>query len=112
MQGFLQDVDGFKADIDDGGRRFDFAVTQAADQVFDAVGDRTKTLQAHLRGGSLDGVNRAEQPIDLFGVVVAFERDQAIADNLKMFFGFWLEEFENFGADFVIERQARQSRSR
>src|SRR5579862_218792 len=69
------------------------------------MGDRAEAFQSDLRGGTFHGVNRTEKTVDLFGIVVAFERNQAVADDLEMFLGFGLEKFENFGADFVIERQ-------
>ena len=106
MQSLLEDVDGFEADVDDGGRRIDFAVAEAADQVFDAMGDGAEALQADLRGRTFYRVNGAEETIDLFGIVVAFERDQAVADDLQMLFGFGLEEFQDFGADFVVGGQS------
>ena len=112
MQRFLQDVDGFQAKVDDGRRRLDFAVTQAADQVFHAMGNRAKTLQSHLRSGTLHGVNRAEELVDLFGIVVALKRNQAIAHDLQMFFGFRLEEFQNLVRRLRRLRARRQSTNR
>ena len=66
------------------------------------MGDGTETLEAYLRGGTLYRVNGAEEAIDFLGIVVAFEGDEAIADDLQMLFGFRLEEFEDFGTDFVV----------
>ena len=105
VQRFLQDVDGFEANVDDGGRRFDLAIAQTADQIFDAMGDGAEALQSDLSRGAFDRVNRAEKSIDLFGIVVAFQRNQAIADDLQMLFGFRLEKFQNLRGDFVIRGQ-------
>src|SRR6202140_5795526 len=68
--------------------------------------DTAQALQANLRGGAFYGVNRAEQAIDLFPIVVAFQRNQAVTDNLQVFFGFGLKEFENLVGHFVIGRQS------
>ena len=56
-------------------------------------------------GGTLYRVNGAEEAIDFLGVVVAFEGDEAIAHDLQVFFGFRLEEFEDFGTYFVVRGQ-------
>ncbi|HXM88440.1 MAG TPA: hypothetical protein VN916_03250, partial [Candidatus Acidoferrum sp.] len=103
VERFLEDVDGLEANIDDGGRRLNFSVAQAANQILNAMRDRAKPLQSDLSCRSLDRVDRAEQAIDLFGIVVAFQRDQAIADDLKMLFGFRLEELQNLGTDFIVK---------
>ena len=105
MQGLLEDVNGFKADIDDRRRRIDFAVAEPADHIFDTMSDGAETLEADLRSGALHGVNGAEEAVDLVGIVVALEGNQAIADDLEMLFGFRAEEFENFGADFIVGGQ-------
>ena len=52
VQRFLQDVDGFEAEIDDRWRWLDFLVTQTADQVFNAMSNGAEALQANLRGGT------------------------------------------------------------
>ena len=82
MQCLFQNVDGFEADVDDGRRWFDFAVAQAANQIFDAMSDGAEPPKPDLSGGALYRVDGAEQAIDFFGIVVAFEGDQAIADDL------------------------------
>ena len=66
------------------------------------MSDGSEPLQADLSRRTLDRVNRSEQAIDFFRIVVALQRNQAIADNLKMLFGFGLKKLKNFGADFVI----------
>ena len=47
-------------------------------------------------------MDRAKELIDFFGIVVAFERNQAIADHLQMLFGFRLEEFQYFVRHFFV----------
>ena len=37
--------------------------------------------------------------------VIGFEREQAIADDLQMLFGFGLEEFQNLVGNIVVLRQ-------
>jgi hypothetical protein len=69
------------------------------------VRDGAQAFQADLRGGAFYGVNRAEKAVDLFGVVVALQRNQAVADNLEMLFCFRLKEFEDFVGHFIIGRQ-------
>ena len=64
--------------------------------------DAAQPLEAHLRRGSFHRVNRAEQTVDLFGIVVAFQRKQAIADDLQVLFGFRLEELQNLVGHFVV----------
>src|SRR5437660_740487 len=48
----------------------------------------------------------AEEAIYLFGIIVAFQRNQAIADHLQVLFGFRLKEFENLVGNFIIGRQS------
>ena len=103
VQSFLEDVDGFKANVNDGRRGFDLAVAQAADQIFYSMSDGAEAFETDLRSGAFHRVNGAEKAIDLFGIVITFERNQAIADDLKMFLRFRAKEFENFGTDFVVE---------
>ena len=40
-------------------------------------------------------MNGAEELIDLLGIVVALKRNQAIADDLQVFFRFRLEKLQN-----------------
>src|SRR5262249_21796072 len=96
VQRFLEDIDGLEANVDDGRRRLDFPIPDAADQILNAMRNTPEALEADLRRGTLDGVNRAEKLVDFVGVIVAFERDEAVADDLQVLFGFGLEELENF----------------
>src|SRR5215470_14607731 len=66
------------------------------------MSDATEALEADLSGRALDGVNGAEELVDFFRVVVAFERNQAIAYDLQVLFGFGLEEFENLVGNLVV----------
>ena len=68
--------------------------------------------QTDLGGGTFDGVNGAEQAIDFFGIVVAFKGKQAVADDLKMLFGFGLEEFQDFVGDIIVRAAAHRSTNR
>src|SRR5579871_3000617 len=67
--------------------------------------DRPQSLQSDLGSRAFHGVNRAEQLVDFFGVVISFEREQAVAHNLQMLFGFRLEEFQDLGGYVVVQRQ-------
>ena len=86
-------------------RRLQFAVAHAANQIFDAVSDCSQPLQADLSRRTFYSVNCPEKFINFFRIVVAFERQQAIADNLEMLFRFRLEEFQNLRRHLVVERQ-------
>ena len=105
VQSLFQNIDGFQAEIDDLRKRLNFAFTKTADQIFDAVRDAAKTLETYLRRGAFYGVYRTEEFIDFFRTVIGFQGKQTITDDLQMFFGFGLEEFENFGWDFIIFRE-------
>src|SRR5262249_14149092 len=50
-------------------------------------------------------MNCAKQLVDLFWIVIALKRKQAIAHDLQMLFGFRLEELQNLCRDFVVFRQ-------
>src|SRR6266852_2388777 len=102
VQRLLEDVDGRETEIDDGGGGLNLSIAETADQILDAVRDATKALESHLGGGTFYGVNGAEEAGDVFGIVVGFERDEAVADDLEMFFGFGLEEFEDFAGHLVV----------
>ena len=69
------------------------------------MGNRAEPAKADLRGRTFDGMNGAEKAIDFFRIVVAFERKQAIADDLEMLFGFGLEKFQDFVRDFIVRGQ-------
>ena len=105
VQSLFQNIDGFQAEIDDLRKRLNFASTKTADQIFDAVRDAAKTLETDLRRGAFYGVYRTEEFIDFFRTVIGLQGKQTITDDLQMFFGFGLEEFENFGWDFIIFRE-------
>ncbi len=105
VQEFFQDVHGFQADIDDIRARFQHAIAQVADQIFDAMRDGRKTMQAHLRGRALYRVHRAEQAIDVFRVGIGFEREQTFRHGLQVLFGFGNEKFQDFVRNFAILRQ-------
>ena len=96
MKSFLEDIDGFEAKIDNLGAGFQFAVAEPANQVFDAMGDSAEPLEADLSCGSFYGVDGAEKLVDFFRAMIGFKREQAVADDLQMLFGFRLKEFENF----------------
>jgi hypothetical protein len=75
MKSFLQHVHGFEAKVHDGRRRLDFAVPQPSNQILDAMGNPAEPLQSNLRGRAFHRMNGAKQLIDLFRIVVAFERN-------------------------------------
>ena len=102
MQRFLKDVDRFEADVYHGRRGIDFSVAQTADQIFNPVCDSTQASQSDLCRRTFNGVDGAEEFVNFFRVVVALERNQAIADDLQMFFGFGLKEFQNLSRNLVI----------
>ena len=106
VKSLFQNVDGFEAEIDDLRKWIDLALAEAADQIFNAVSDTAETLETYLRGGALYCVYRAEEFVDFLRTMIRFKREQAITDNLQMLLGFGLEEFENFGWDFVVFRQS------
>ena len=67
------------------------------------MGDGAEPLQSDLRCGAFNGVNRAEKFVDFFRIVVAFEREQAVTDDLQMLFRLRLEELQNFRGYFVVD---------
>ena len=64
-----------------------------------------KPPQSNLCSRTFYGVNSAKQAVNVFRIIVAFKREQAIAHNLQVFFGFRLEEFVNFVRHFVVGGQ-------
>jgi hypothetical protein len=76
------------------------------------VGDGAETPESYLRRGTFYGVDGTEEAIDFFGIVVAFERDEAVADDLEMFFCFRLEEFQNLIGNIVVVGQRVEIRAR
>ena len=58
-----------------------------------------------LRRRTFDGVNGAKEAVDFFRIVVAFERKQAVADDLEMLFCFGLEKFQDFVGDVIVRGQ-------
>jgi len=50
-------------------------------------------------------VNGAKEFIDLLRIVVAFQRNKAIADDLEVLFRFRLEEFKDLVRHFFVQRQ-------
>src|SRR5438105_15776140 len=59
-------------------------------------------LQPDLRGGTFDRVNGAEELVDFLRIVVGLERNQAVAYDLQMLFGFRLEKLQNLVWHFII----------
>ena len=112
IQELLQGVDGLEADIDDLRARPEFAITQAPDEVFGPVCHRRNAVQSYLRRRPLDGVHRAEQPIDLFWIRRGLEGQQALSHNLQMFLDLWDEELHYLGRNFAIFRQIGNSSNR
>ena len=62
-------------------------------------------LQPDLRGGTFDRVNGAEELVDFLRIVVGLERNQAVAYDLQMLFGFRLEKLQNLVWHFIIRRK-------
>src|SRR4029077_6880555 len=112
VERLLQNVHRLQAQIHHRRRGFQFSLAQAPDQILDAVSNRSQSLQPDLRRRTLDGVNGAKQFVDLFRIVVAFQRNQAVTDDLKVLFRLRLEEFKNFVRNFVVRRQRVKIRSR
>ncbi len=67
--------------------------------------------EAYLSRRSLHRVNGSEQPIDIFGIVVAFERQQTVAHNLQMFLSLWLEKLDDLVGNFIIAWQCVEVRT-
>ena len=105
VQKLLQDVHRLEANIHDFGARLQCAVAQLADQIFHAVGDGRKPMQADLRRRTFHRVNGAEQAIDSSAFGLRFESEQAFGHGLQMLFGLGNEKFENFVRHFAILRQ-------
>jgi len=49
-------------------------------------------------------VNGSKEFVDLFRIVVAFQRDKAIADNLEMLLCFRLEKLKDFVRHRFVKR--------
>ena len=105
MERFLQRVNGLQANIDNHRRGFNFAVAQTADKIFDAMSNGAEAFQTHLSRRAFQRVNSTEKLVNFFGIVVALQRNQAIADNLQMLLGLWLEKFQNLVGDVIVRRQ-------
>ncbi len=110
VQKLLEHVHGFEANVDDFGVRLNHSVAQVAKQVFDAMGDRRNAMEADLRRRSFHRMHRAEQAVDVVGIRIGFESQQAFRHGLQVLFGFRYEEFENFVGDVSIRRQRRGKR--
>ena len=112
MQRFLQYVDRFQANIDDHRRRFNFSVAQTADKIFDAMGNGAEAFQADLSRRAFQRVDGAEKLVNFFGIIVALQRNQTIADDLQMLFSLWLEKLQNFVGNVIVGRQEIKVRAR
>ena len=82
MERLLQSVHGLKTQIHHCRRWFNLSIAQTADQILDAMGNRSQSLEPDLRRRTLDRVNRAKQLVYFFRIVIAFQRNEAITDNL------------------------------
>ena len=82
MQEFLERVDRFEQQIDDFGAGLQETIAQPAYQILDAVGHGGQPVQADLRRRTFDRVHRSEQPVDVLGVGIAFERQQTVCHGL------------------------------
>src|SRR6266436_849448 len=71
----------------------------------------SQSFQTDLCGGAFYRVNGAKQFVDLFRIVVAFKRDKAIADDLKVFLRFRLEELQYLIRNLVVRRQRIEVRA-
>ena len=105
MQKLLQDVNGLEANVDDLSARLHHSFAQVTDQVFDAMRHRREAVQSDLRRGTFYRVHRPEQAVDVFGIRIGFERQQAFGHSLQVLLRFRNEEFENFVRDVAILRQ-------
>jgi hypothetical protein len=76
------------------------------------VSNGPQSLQPDLSGGSFDRVNGAKQFVNLFRIIVSFQRNKAIADDLKMLFRFRLEKLKNLFRDLLVRRQCVEVRAR
>ena len=59
-------------------------------------------LQPDLRGGTFDRVNGAEELVDFLRIVVGLERNQAVAYDLQMLFGFDFESLAELLQKFLV----------
>src|SRR5437879_2893354 len=83
----------------------------AADYVFNTMLNGSQSFQTDLCGGAFYCVNGAKQFVDLFRIIVAFKRDKAIADDLKVFLRFRLEELQYLIRNLVVRRQRIEVRA-
>src|SRR6202011_4821539 len=101
---FLQHVNRFQANIDNHRRWFKFSVPQTADKIFNAMGNGAQAFQADLCRRALQSVDSTEKLVNFFRIIVAFQRNQAVADDLQMVFSLWLEKFKNLVGDVIVQR--------
>ena len=72
----------------------------------------SQSLQSDLSGGAFYRVDRAKQFVDLFRIVISFQRNQAIADHLEMLLRFRLEELQDLVRHLFVLRQGIKVRAR
>jgi len=105
IEELLERVHRLQADVHDLGAGPQDTVAQAADQVLGAVRDQRDALQPYLRRRALDGVHGAEQAVDVLGVGIRLERQQALGDRLQMLLRFGDEEFQDLGGNIAVRGQ-------
>src|SRR5438874_2496792 len=62
-------------------------------------------MQPDLSRRSLDRVHGAQQPVDLLGAGIGFQREQAMRYNLQMLFRLWNKKFQDLGGNFAVGRK-------
>ena len=102
MQQLLERVHCVEAQIHNLGARLQAAVAHAPDQFFHAMRYDGAAVHSDLRGRAFHRVHRAEQPVDIFGVRIALERQQAFGYGLEMFLGFGDENFEHLCGNIAV----------
>ena len=102
VEKFLERVDRLKTDVHDLSTGLEQAFAQSAYQIFGAMRYAGDALQSHLGGAAFYRVYGAEQSIDVLGVGIGFQREQAVLNNLQMLFSFGNKEFKNLIRHFIL----------
>src|SRR2546423_14687824 len=99
MEKFSDRIDSIETKVHNLRLGFQLAIANFSNQIFCRMSNMRNALQPNLRRSALDGVERAEETVDVLRRMISLYRKQALLCCLQVLFSLRHKEFQDLGRD-------------